>query len=92
MITYQHSFGFISIDTWGKPFLILTEDRYDGEQHTWYNYYKLEVYFNTDDEAKAEVEKLNQESLLPKTFDSENSQNFLIDIQEKYSKSSIIKK
>lgn len=90
--SYEHSIGFIYVEGWGKPFLIVTENKYWKNQHWGYDYYKLGVLFETEKQAREEVEKLNNELKIKNNrFNSEQSQNILLNLQSRFPMAEIAK-
>lgn len=89
--SYQHDFGVIHIESWGKPFLIVTEHKYYDGQGWGYNYYKLFVSFESPEAAKAEAARLNTQYSFPAYFDSANSEAILLTIQQQFPHAEIAK-
>jgi hypothetical protein len=91
--TYTHSIGVISVSGWGNPFLIVTENKFWNGESWGYNYYKLGVSFADENEAKKESEKLNAElNCKDVVFNSNQSQTFLLSLQERFTNAQIAKK
>lgn len=89
--SYCHKFGVIHVESWGKPFLVVTEDKYHDGQHWGYNYYKLGVTFETTEAAKQEAARLNAQYSFPAYFDSANSEAILLTIQQQFPHAEIAK-
>jgi hypothetical protein len=90
--TYQHSIGVISVQGWGDPFLVVTESKFWDNQSWGYNYYKLGVSFSDESQAKIEADKLNSElNCKAKYFSSDESQNFLLALQQRFINAEIAK-
>lgn len=91
--SYTHSIGFIHIENWnnGKPFLIVTEDKYYNKEHHGYNYYKLGVTLNTAEEACVMCDSINNRYSFPKSFDSKSSQSVLLKLQDEFKEAEIAK-
>lgn len=83
---YEHKFGVISVEGWGNPFLVVTQDKYFDGEHYGYYYWKLGVSFEKFDEARAEVDKLNKEfdGTCAKRLSNDESMKFLALIQERF--------
>jgi hypothetical protein len=92
--SYSHRFGFISIENWGKPFLIITQDSYLDADHYSYYYFKLEVCFDTEIEARNEVKRLNELFSLKEAgqfFNSNDSKEILFAVQKMFPLAEIVK-
>ena len=79
--SYQHSFGIIYNGT-----LVVTDRKYFNGESWGYNYFKLGVEMN-EDEGKKLAKELNIEFGLDnkdKFFNSKDSQNLLLRIQDKF--------
>ena len=92
--SYRHHIGAVHIDTWGKPFLVLTEDCYSDGEHYLYSFYKLGDEYETLELAQLRAEELNVLfDLDPKEyFNSYDSKNILLSISKYFPKSEIKKR
>lgn len=84
MWTYKHEFGVIFVETWGRPFLVITENKYfDGDHHA-YTYYRLGEQYDKLELAKFHAKDLNKKYDLPRIFNSAQSQDFLLHLQKEF--------
>lgn len=89
--SYEHKFGIVHVESWGKPFLVIVENKFwDGESNG-YNYSSLKVEFDTFEIGKSVADNLNKEFNLPRVFNSDDSQHVLLSIQEQFPLSEISK-
>ena len=79
--TYKLDFGVVHVETWGDPFLVLAENKYFGGEHWGYNYWNLETTFPDKETAAKTAKVLNERYNLPKTFSSDDSETFLLQVQ-----------
>lgn len=83
--SYEHSIGFISVEGWGNPFLVVTENKYWKNQSWGYNYYRLGVSFENEEQAREAANNLNDELRIKNNrYTSEQSQTLLLNIQSKF--------
>jgi hypothetical protein len=84
--SYKHSFGYISIKTWGNPFIVITEDKYFKGENWGYNYSRLEVECESDDIAEMQCKALNDEFKIDQTlyYTADESEKLLLAVQSKF--------
>ena len=89
---YAHKIGAIHVESWGNPFLVVTEDQYlDGEKHG-YTYYKLGVEYKDVNEAKNDSKVLTAlYGMKDKIFAPKESQEILLRVQADF-KNALISK
>lgn len=96
--SYTHSFGVVGLGNENLT-LVITDKKFWRGQSWEYNYFRLGMTFANGDEGKEYAIKLNKEYGLssvgtdekPVYFDTENSQNFLLEVQNKFPKAEINK-
>lgn len=89
--TYEHQIGVIHVESWGDPYLVVTEDAYFAGEHCRYTYYDLGETFTDVEKAKIEAARINLENNLPRMFNSNESQNFLLEMQDIFTSAEIKK-
>lgn len=89
---YAHKIGAIHVESWGNPFLVVTEDRYlDGEKHG-YTYYKLGVEYKDLKEAQKDSKTLTAlYGMKDKIFTPKESQEILLKVQAEFKNAEISK-
>jgi len=89
---YTHRIGVIHVESWGNPFLVVTEDQYlDGEKYG-YTYYKLGVEYKDVNEAKNDSKVLTAlYGMKDKIFAPKESQEILLKVQAEFKNAEISK-
>lgn len=67
--SFKYSFGCVHVESWGKPFLVLTDHSYNEYGESWgYNYQRTGITFDTPEECREYAKQLNEDNNFPMYF------------------------